>query len=205
MVVEYRPLPAFADADAALAAGATPLYEGWDGNVMLEARYGEPDVAGALAAAEHRLTTEISLHRYGTAPMEPRACVAAWDRAAQTLTIDATTQNPHQLRAMIATALSLPPGQVRVRAGALGGAFGLKMAGHREEVLVALVARELESSAAWVEDRRETFLAAAREQRHRSRSASAATAACAPSRPTSSPTSAPRARSQDGRCRTSRR
>jgi len=166
LAVEYRPLPALLDARAALAGGAAELYEGWGGNVMLETRYGAADVGEALDSSPHRLRADISLHRYTTAPLEPRAAVASWDRARSRLTVHASTQNPHQLRAMIAHALAMPEADVRVVAGSLGGAFGFKMAGHPEEVLVALVARELAETVAWVEDRSECFLASAREQRH---------------------------------------
>jgi carbon-monoxide dehydrogenase large subunit len=165
--VRCAPLPALSDPEAALAADAIEMYPGWGGNVMLDARYGAADVSDALAASEHRLSEEISLQRTTTAPIEPRACVAEWDAAASRLLVHANTQNPHQLRTMIATALGLQEASVHVIAGQVGGAFGLKMAGHAEDVLVAMVARELRQSVAWVEDRRECFLSSGREQRHR--------------------------------------
>jgi hypothetical protein len=50
---------------------------------------------------------------------------------------------------------------VRVIAPRMGGTFGLKMAGHPEEVLVALFSRLTKRPVAWVEERRETLLARA--------------------------------------------
>ena len=165
--IECEALPFVPDAAAALAPGAPELYPGWGTNVMWEGRLGAPDVGEAMAAADIVLEHELAVHRCTTAPIEPRAYLAGWDAGAGRLTMRATSQNPHQLRAILAVALDIEEAAVHVLAGPLGGAFGLKMCGHPEEVLVAMAARELGATVQWVEDREECFLASGREQTQR--------------------------------------
>jgi len=58
------------------------------------------------------------------------------------LTWYGTTQNPHPQRFVLAKALRLPEHSIRVIAPPAGGAFGLKMHGHPEETLVAVLSRQ---------------------------------------------------------------
>lgn len=167
--VSYQPLPAVLDVDAALGEGAALLYEEWGTNVMIAGTVGDGDFDEAAAGAAGILTGEIRLQRSTSAPMETRAYVADWDERAQQLTWHGTTQNPHPQRWVLATALRLAEGQIHVIAPPAGGAFGLKMHGHPEEVLVALLARRLRRPVKWVESRSECMLASGKEQVHRFR------------------------------------
>jgi carbon-monoxide dehydrogenase large subunit len=167
--LDLEPLPALFDAELALAAGAPLLYEEWRDNLLLANRHGTPNTAVALANAPRILEGELALQRCTTAPIEPRACIAAWDADEARLTVHSTCQNPHILRWMLATALGLRERDVRVVVPRVGGSFGLKMAGHPEDVLVAALARLTESAVRWVEDRAEGLKHGAREQRHRYR------------------------------------
>lgn len=165
--VRYEPLPAVLDVQAALAEGAPRVYEHWDSNVMIAGLTGEGDHEAAAAAADHTLTGEIHIQRSTSSPMEPRAYLADWDERAQSLTWYGTTQNPHPQRWVLATALKLSERQIRVIAPTPGGAFGLKMHGHPEEVLVGVLARKLGRPVKWVESRAECMLAPGKEQVHR--------------------------------------
>src|SRR5690606_23873478 len=75
-------------------------------------------------------------------------------------------QNPHQLRASVATALGLAESDVHVLTPAVGGSFGLKMHGHPEEPLVALLSIITGRPVKWIEDRSECLLIGGREQTH---------------------------------------
>ncbi|MCT2581581.1 xanthine dehydrogenase family protein molybdopterin-binding subunit [Actinophytocola gossypii] len=165
--VDYEVLPHVLDAEAALAQDAPRLYEDWPGNVVMHNRYGTGDPDARLAEADTVVSGEIRIARTTTAPMEPRGYLASWH--GDTLTVHASCQNPHQLRWMLATTLGVDEGRIRIVTAKVGGSFGLKMQGHPEETLVALLSRLAGAPVKWVEDRREALLAGAREQTHRFR------------------------------------
>jgi carbon-monoxide dehydrogenase large subunit len=167
--LDLEPLPACFDAELALTGDASLLYEEWGDNLLLERQYGSPDTDAQFVRSPHVLEGEFELQRCTTAPIEPRACIAGWDSNDARLTVHSTCQNPHVLRSMISNALRLREGDVNVVVRYLGGSFGLKMAGHPEDILVAALAYLLRSTVRWVEDRGDSLKHGAREQRHRYR------------------------------------
>ncbi|WP_169951213.1 xanthine dehydrogenase family protein molybdopterin-binding subunit [Microbispora sp. H11081] len=165
--VEYEPLPHVLDGDDALAADAPLLYEEWPDNVVLHNHYGTGDVDAALESADLVISDTIRIARSTTAPIEPRGYLASWDRLDETLTVYGSLQNPHQLRWMVANSLGLDETAIHVITARVGGSFGLKMQGHPEETLVCLLSKLTGAPVKWIEDRREAFMAGAREQVHR--------------------------------------
>ncbi|MGC5015827.1 xanthine dehydrogenase family protein molybdopterin-binding subunit [Streptosporangium sp. DT93] len=165
--VGYERLPHVLDADAALLPGAPRLYDDWPDNVILHNHYGTGDVGAALETADLVVTETIRIGRSTTAPIEPRGYLASWDAFDESLTLHGSVQNPHQLRWMLSRSLGLDETRIRVVTARVGGSFGLKMQGHPEETLVCLLSRLTGAPVKWIEDRRECFLAGAREQVHR--------------------------------------
>jgi carbon-monoxide dehydrogenase large subunit len=165
--VKYAPLPAVLAIESALRDGAPLLYEDWGTNVMISGTVGEGDFDAVARAAPNVLEGEVRLQRTTSAPMETRAYLADWDDRAQHLTWYGTTQNPHPQRWVLATSLGLKESQIRVIAPTPGGAFGLKMHGHPEEILVGVLARKLRRPVKWVESRAECMIASGKEQTHR--------------------------------------
>jgi len=162
--VVYEPLAAVLDARTALAEGAPLIYPEWGTNVLIEGRVGPDDFDEVSPSAAHLLTGEVRSGRTTAAPMETRSYVASWDDAAQRLTLHATTQNPHVLRTILATALRLTEHQVHVVAPHLGGSFGLKMYGNREDLIACLLTRLVHRPVKWVEERGPSLLPGSREQ-----------------------------------------
>lgn len=166
IAVDYEILPAVLDGEAALQPNAPRVVEGWPDNVLHSGRFTAGDTGSAFRAADHVLVASIRIHRYSTQPIETRAYVAVPNRFDDSLTLYATTQNPHQLRHMLSGALGLPENRIRVIVPNLGGAFGLKMIGHPEESLVCLLAMLTGRPVKWVEDRDECLVIGGREQAH---------------------------------------
>ncbi len=154
-------------ASESLAPDARRLYEEWPDNVILHNHYGTGDVDAALASADLVISDTIRIARSTTAPIEPRGYLASWDRLDETLTVYGSLQNPHQLRWMISRSLGLDETAIHVITARVGGSFGLKMQGHPEETLICLLSKLTGAPVKWVEDRREAFMAGAREQVHR--------------------------------------
>jgi carbon-monoxide dehydrogenase large subunit len=166
ITVAYDPLPAVADAEAAMRPGAPLLHDEVPGNVIFHTHFENGDVAGALASAEIRLTETFRHARCSSSPMEGRGVMAAVDPVDGTLTVWASSQTPHLLRSGLAEALGIPDSRLRVLCPAVGGGFGPKMHLYPEDVVVAEIARRLRRPVRWLEDRRENLLASAQARDH---------------------------------------
>ena len=161
--VEYEPLPALVDMDAALAPGAPVLHEETASNVVAEWRQRVGDVEAALRAADVVVRTRVRLARGGAHPLEPRGLIVRW--ADERLTMWGAVQMVHRHRGVIAGQLGLPEEQVRVIAPPdVGGGFGTKGMYYPEYVVVAALARQLDRPIKWVETRREHTLVACVER-----------------------------------------
>jgi len=155
IVVEYEPLPALPQPEAALADGAPLLFPGIDRNRVFTRTLREGDAVGAFAAAAHVVHLRVAQSRVSAMALEPRAVLARYDRFAEELTLWVSCQAPFRIRAEVARLLDLPESRVRVVAPDVGGGFGVKTGPYREDVLLAWLARRLERPVKWVATRRE--------------------------------------------------
>lgn len=157
--LEIEEKPAVVGAAAALARGAPQVHAEAAGNVVVEGRLKTPEFDTTVSRAPRRIKVDIRSHRQNALPMEPRAAHAAWDAASQRVTLTCTTQTPHVMRTIIAELIGMAESDLRVIAPDVGGGFGQKMSLAAEFVVVTWLARELKTSVAWVEDRRENLVA----------------------------------------------
>jgi carbon-monoxide dehydrogenase large subunit len=166
--VDYEPLAAVVDPLAALEEGAPLLYPEWGTNVLFRTGFATGGVEEALRSAPHRRSARLTSHRVTGAPLEGHGAAAAFDRSAGRLTLWASSQQPHQLRTVVAEVTRLGEAAVRVVAPDMGGGFGNKQHFGREEVLVALMALACDRPVRWLEDRVESLTASphARAQVH---------------------------------------
>ena len=159
LMVDYDPLPAVTDPLQALAPDAPRVFDGLADNVCAESRYGD---AKAAAAAFERAAHVVRLHlvnqRLAPNPMEPRS-VLAW-MADGRLNMRLSSQMPTAVRGGVATALDLPPDDVRVVVGDVGGGFGMKTGLYPEDIAMGYAARALGRPVKWQAERLEDFLSA---------------------------------------------
>jgi len=161
--VEYDPLPALVDVEAALAPGAPILHEEVGSNVVAEWRQQVGDVDAALRSAGVTVRTRIRLARGGAHPLEPRALIAEWNGGR--LTVRGAVQMVHRHRGVFAGQLGLPEESVRVIAPPdVGGGFGTKGMYYPEYIVVAELARRLGRPIKWIETRHEHTLVACVER-----------------------------------------
>ena len=158
--VDYEPLPAIVDIDAALAPGAAEVWEGAPGNVAAFSRYGDAAAcAEAFARAAHVARVRVKNQRLAPVTLEPRAGAARYDAASGRITLHASSQNPAGFQKALAGALKLVPAQVRVVVGDVGGGFGMKTLLQPEDVIAAFAARALDAPVRWRVTRLEDFQA----------------------------------------------
>jgi carbon-monoxide dehydrogenase large subunit len=164
--VTYEPLPVVIDAEAAMRSGAPVVHDELGDNIIFQTRFSNGDVAGALGAADIRLSETFRHARCSSSPMEPRGVMASVDPVDGGLIVWASTQSPHLMRSGLADALGMPDSRIRILCPAVGGGFGPKMHLYPEDVVVAELARRLRRPVRWLEDRRENLLASAQARDH---------------------------------------
>jgi carbon-monoxide dehydrogenase large subunit len=168
VTIDYDPLPPVVDAEDALKAGAPVLYEEWGDNLMLQYKFQAGEVEQAFHKADRVIKERLKIHRYTGAPIETRGYLASYDAPTRLLTLWASTQNPHQLRTILAKTLNHPEPLIRVIEPDVGGAFGVKMPSYPEESLTCLFSMRLGKPVKFFEERRENLIVShqAREQTH---------------------------------------
>ncbi|MDQ2787778.1 MAG: xanthine dehydrogenase family protein molybdopterin-binding subunit, partial [Chloroflexota bacterium] len=155
--VVYDPLPAIADADAALAPGAPQLYDEAPGNIAFTWRHTQGDAAAAFATAAVVVEQRMVNQRIAAAPMEPRAILAQTDPLNGGLIVTTSTQNPHGVRKQLAQLIGLPETVIRVIAPEVGGGFGVKSGLYPEDAMVATMSLHLRRPVKWIESRGESL------------------------------------------------
>ncbi len=159
--VDYQPLPAVADFRRALTSDVSVHAAYPDNNAG--GMGGAPPDEETFDSATHVVKEHIYQQMYVPVPMETRGMVTEW--ANGELTIWASTQTPHELRAFAARLLGIPAQHVRVIMRDTGGGFGQKVVPMREDMCIMLAARKVPASLKWIEDRRENLMSAG-QSRH---------------------------------------
>ncbi|WP_300011179.1 xanthine dehydrogenase family protein molybdopterin-binding subunit [Pseudonocardia sp.] len=152
--VDYEPLPAVVDPEAALEPGAELPYPELGGNLAAGIRAPDDDV---LADAEVVVRARMVNQRLAVLPMEGNA-IAVRPEHGGGLTIWVSTQMPHGFRAQAATLFGLTDEQVRVITPHVGGGFGGKAGMLAEHTTAVAVARTLDRPVRWVETRSENLV-----------------------------------------------
>ena len=166
VTVEYEALPAVVRAEDAIAPGAPVVHEAIGGNVLFHNEFKTPGVDAVFAAAEHVFGETFHSSRVAAVAMEPRGCLAAYDRGTGALTFWSSTQIPHMLRQALAEHLDWPDTKVRVIAPDVGGGFGMKAHIYPEELLCAALARKFGRAVKWVQDRADDLLTSTQARDH---------------------------------------
>ncbi len=154
IAVAYAPLPAEVSARVAAPAQTIALY-----------RLGDPAaVEAAFAGAAHRVALRLRNNRLTPAPMEPNVSLASWREGQFHLSIG--VQAPHTARDHLAQVLGIAPADLRVIVPRIGGGFGGRVLGGREDAVLLAVARRLGRPVRWRAERSELFLAAPHARDH---------------------------------------
>ena len=156
--VEYEVLPAVADPEKAVEAGAPPVHPQWPDNVAFTYHQEGGDVEKAFAEADVVVKQRITSQRLIPTAMETRGVVADYRVNDKAMTLYTSTQIPHLVRTLVASMLGLPENRFRVVAPEVGGGFGSKLNVYAEEALMGFVSMKLNKPVKWIESRRENFL-----------------------------------------------
>lgn len=159
IAIEFDDLPAVVDLDDALAPGAQLVHDDIPGNVCFEIDYGDEAKAEEVIAGAARVTrVALDSQRLVGNPMEPRACLAAWDAASDTYDFYSSSQGINFLRGTVAVFSNVPAEKIRCHAHDVGGAFGIRFGAYAEYAAAMLATRRLGRPVKWTGSRSESFL-----------------------------------------------
>ncbi|MCG6874462.1 MAG: xanthine dehydrogenase family protein molybdopterin-binding subunit [Betaproteobacteria bacterium] len=160
VAVEWEPLPAVVDTDAAEAPGAPLVWPPAGSNLAAMYEFGDDSaVEKALAAARHRVKVRIVNNRVVSNPIEPRAAIGEYDAASGRYTLQCCSQGTHLVRKCLAEdVFKIPLDKLRVITPDVGGGFGTKVFPYPEYAAVLWAARRTGRPVKWLSDRSEAFL-----------------------------------------------
>lgn len=159
--VDYEPLPPVADFTRAveLAESGAVVHDAYPDN-RAGGMGGAPPDEETFANAAYVAKAHVYQQIHAPVPIETRGLVVEWQAAPGELTVWASTQTPHELRAFAARLLGIPAQRVRVIMRDTGGGFGQKVVPMREDMCILLAARKVSAPLKWIEDRRENLMSA---------------------------------------------
>jgi carbon-monoxide dehydrogenase large subunit len=153
--VDYDPVAAVTDVDAALSADAPLVHDDAPENRCFTWELVAGDVDKVFADAAVTVKGRYRQQRLIPTPMEMRG-VLCEANAAGDVTITTSTQAPHILRTAFALVLGIPEAKLRVIAPDVGGGFGSKVEVYAEDMIVVALARKLGRPVKWTEERSES-------------------------------------------------
>ena len=154
VVVDYDPMPAVVDPEAA-AADEIVLFPDAGTNVVQRfASKTTADFDGCEVVVAERIVNQ----RMTAAPLETRSGAAYWTDDGRLIHYSAC-QGAHPTRDLLAAIYGLDPTKVRVIVPDMGGGFGAKSRTYPEELALGCYARRLGRPVKWTETRSENMVA----------------------------------------------
>ena len=156
--VEYEVMPAVMDLEKALEAGSPKAHSGLPDNLAWDLTY-IPDDPAAMKEADVVVKQRVLQQRLAPTSMETRGVLAEYSKPDGTLTVWASSQNPHLLRLWMSMGLAMPESKIRVISPDVGGGFGCKICPYPEDYLVPAAAKLSGRPVKWIESRTEALQA----------------------------------------------
>ena len=164
--VSYEELPAVIGLEDAVKPGAPQLHDDAPNNTAFEWEVGGGDVDQAAKDAEVLVKQRLVNQRLIPNAIEARGVVADYNSGTNQLTVWTSSQIPHLVRLLMSLITGHPEHQLRIIAPDVGGAFGSKLYLYAEEVITAMVAKQLGRPVKWIEQRTEAYLATTHGRDH---------------------------------------
>ena len=155
--IDYLPLPAVSDPEAALAPGAPLLYDDLGSNVAFNVSTGGGDIEAAFAQAEHIVRLRVVNQRVAPSSMEPRACMFDFNPESGEFSAWVSSQAIYTARETLAQFLGIDRRKIRVLNAEVGGGFGTKTGFVGEEIVAAALALRFGRPVKWIESRSENL------------------------------------------------
>ncbi|MGE3246527.1 MAG: xanthine dehydrogenase family protein molybdopterin-binding subunit [Beijerinckiaceae bacterium] len=157
--IDFEDLPFVIDREEALKDGAPQLYDHVPNNCVYNFQYGQEDAAdAAFAKADHVTKIALDAPRIVGNPMEPKACLASYDKKRDRYDVYVPTQGITMMRPGLSGALGITEDQVKVHTFDVGGGFGVRSEAYAEYPVVMMAAKMIDRPVKWVSTRQETMM-----------------------------------------------
>ena len=157
--VDYEPLPAVSDVEAALGDDAPVLHDDLGTNHCFTWKLEAGETERLFAEAAVTVKERYRQNRLIPNAIEPRGVIVQPVPTQGEYTMWSATQIPHILRTTLTLTTGIPESKLRVIAPDVGGGFGSKLNIYAEEALCLALARKLGVPIKWIEGRSEAYVA----------------------------------------------
>jgi len=157
--VDYEPLDAVVDMEAALSDGATLVHDDIGTNKSYTWTLTNGDVEKVFAQAPVVVKERYRIQRQIPNAIEGRSVLAQPSPATGDFTLWTSSQIPHIVKVAMAIATGIAESKLRIIAPRVGGGFGSKLQVYPEEALALALAKRLRRPIKWTETRSENYLA----------------------------------------------
>jgi aerobic carbon-monoxide dehydrogenase large subunit len=165
--IVWEELPAALDAERALDPGETVIHKEFGNNLCFQRTVDTGGVDEAMQRAHLVVEDTVRIGRHTGVTLEPRAILADYNRAEESLTVYHCGQSPHMMQGILASRLSLDEHRVRIIARDVGGSFGIKIHTYGDEVAACALSIMLSRPVKFAADRFESFLSDIHARDHR--------------------------------------
>jgi carbon-monoxide dehydrogenase large subunit len=164
VVVDWDPLEAAIDTDAALGDDAPQLHDDVPHNRLTQMEFSNGDVKGAFRKAARTYARRFKVGRLSAAPLEPRGSIAAYDPLSDHYTLFTSGQGVYGQQALIGLVTGIYANQLRVVVSDVGGSFGQKASIYVEESTLLLASKMVGAPIKWTQDRVENLSSSAQSK-----------------------------------------
>ncbi len=157
--VEYAPLPAVPDAEAAMAEGAALVHDNLGSNVVYQHAFTFGDVDADFAAADRVVRRELRWPRATAAPLETNGAVVRFDPASGRMDVWSNTNLLNFGAWVMSATLGVAPHMLNFHPLSVGGSFGSKHFLAKQIGIAGALAKVTGRPVKFMEDRADNLLA----------------------------------------------
>ncbi len=159
IAIEYEDLPLVIDPEAAVRPGAQQLHDSVPDNTPFEYEAGDKAATEAAFAKAVRVTKlRMESTRVVPSPMEPRACLVAYDAKDESYTVHVCIQGQNMMKRQLSGYTRVPEDKLHIVARDVGGGFGQRSTAYPEYCALMIAAKATGRPVKWVSSRTEGFL-----------------------------------------------
>jgi carbon-monoxide dehydrogenase large subunit len=151
--VEYEPLEAVVDPEAAIAPGAPVLHDLLGTNLAYERTFTFGEVERDFAQADLVVRDRLRWHRSGGQPLETVGAIADFDAGTGMLTIHANSLSFTSYLFMLAGTLKIAPNRLDIHPHSAGGSFGSKLFATKVSAIAGMLSKLTGQPVKFIEDR----------------------------------------------------
>ncbi len=157
--VVYEELPFVLHSEDGMKPGAPAVWDEVPNNILVDTHFGDAVATDrAFAKAANVVAMDFNIGRVTGVPLEPRACVANYDKASGRYMLHAGSGGAVRQKRELASVLGIEPDTLRVLSFDVGGNFGTRNRVYPEYGLVLWASRKFGRPVKCLSTRSECFI-----------------------------------------------